>query len=80
MGWAPSGRSRRAASDGRLQRRARQVGLGQPLVGPEQVGDLREGALAHELPDGVAAIEQPSVGAIDEGKRGLPREDARETR
>ena len=54
--------------------------LRQPLVGPQQVGDLGERAFAYEFPDGVAAVEQPAVSAIDEGKRGLPREDARETR
>ena len=55
------------------------MGFGQPLVGPQQVGDLGEAAFAHELSDGIAAIEQPAIRAIDEGKRGLPREDARET-
>jgi len=45
-----------------------------------QLRDLRERAGTDELPDGVAAVEQPSLGAIDEGQAGLPRDDALETR
>ena len=42
--------------DGRRQRRAREVGLRQPLVGPQQVGDL--GEAAYDFLDFLAATGQ----------------------
>ena len=66
--------------DLRGERGAGQVGVAQPLVGPEQVGHLREAALAHELADGVPAIQQAAIGAVHERECGLPREDAGKTR
>lgn len=53
------------------------MGVVVPFISPEKMGDLGEAAVAYKLPDGVAAIEQPAVGAVDEGKRCLPREDTR---
>jgi hypothetical protein len=54
--------------------------LGQPFICPQEVRDLGEAAFADQLADGIATVEQPAVGAIDERKGSLPREDARQTR
>ena len=58
--------------DAVVQRCAGQVRLGGPTVGPEQLGDLGERALAHELSDGIATVEEPAVVAVDEGQARSP--------
>ena len=62
-----------------IERGAGQVRLCGPLIDPQQLRDLGEVALAHKLADGISAVQQPAVGAVDKRKRGLPREDALET-
>ena len=37
-----------------------------PLAGPQQVGNFGVRAAVDELGDRVAAVQQPSVGAVDE--------------
>ena len=72
MGWASVGQVAQAGQDAIVERRAGQVRLGGPVVGPEQLRDLGEGALAHEIADGIAAVEQAAVRAVDEGQARSP--------
>ncbi len=53
-----------------------QLGVVRPSAGPQQFGDLRVGALAYELADRIAAVQQPAVGPVDQGDRRFAGNDA----
>ena len=84
-GARPSGSRCAAAGGARSRRRARsavgmELRVRGPLTGPEQLGHGRVRAALDQLADGVAAVQQATVLAVDEPDRALGGDDTLEAR
>jgi hypothetical protein len=68
------GGRRQAAQDvdhGVRHRRGGQMEIFAPVAGPQELGYLAERAVLDELADRIPAIQQTTVGAVDQGQRGF---------